>query len=121
MHRRSPSVIFLRLCSGECQIGPIVVQMDTTYIEAMREALAAVIRAEHARADMSLEEFAAAAGLSKSTIGRFEAGMRDPDTVQLSKLAHALGVAPSYLMVEAERRISRPFRDSSGNSATGSV
>lgn len=70
----------------------------------MHDAVAATLRAERARLDVTMDELARRSGLSKSTIVRMEKGARSPDVEQLSALVGVYGITISQLFAEAERR-----------------
>lgn len=78
----------------------------------MRDDIAAVLRAELAAKQMTVEELAEASGISRSTILRLRSGRRDANMDQLSLIATALGTTPSHLILMAEDRAARRQADS---------
>jgi transcriptional regulator with XRE-family HTH domain len=98
------------------QIGPLnapyggySVLMEPAEGNATRSAVAAVIRAERGRADMTQDVLAERAGLSKSTIVRLEAGKRDMDMDQARRIAGVFGHRASWLLLQVEN--SQPVAD----------
>ena len=69
---------------------------------ALLESIAASLRTARERAELTLEELAARAGLSKAHLSRLESGERQPSVAALLTLARALGVPVSRLLGEAE-------------------
>ena len=72
--------------------------------EAIRDALAAEIRAARARRNYTQGELADRAGISRATIARLEAGARSADVIQLIAIADALGVDPGAMLDSAQRQ-----------------
>lgn len=68
------------------------------------EALAAELRTQRLRQNLTLEALAARSGVSRSMISKIERGDAVPSTVVLSKLAEALGVTFGQLMLPAAER-----------------
>jgi transcriptional regulator with XRE-family HTH domain len=52
----------------------------------------------------SQEDFAVQVGIHRTYIGGIERGERNPTVTTVSKIAHALGVPPSSIFEEAEKR-----------------
>lgn len=79
-------------------------EVDPPYILALN-----VMRLRRERG-LTHEELAHALGVSQSAIGRLEAGDSNPRLITLSRIAHALGVTLSELLMDhlnaerAERR-----------------
>lgn len=71
---------------------------------SLSEALAATIRAERAAHSITQQQLADAAGMTNVTMGRVLRGEREITTEYLVKIAGALGVKVSYLMLQAEQR-----------------
>ena len=67
------------------------------------DAIAAEIRAQRARANLTQAEVIERSGLGTSTYTRIEQGKRVPDVTQLWRICQALGVPPSELVARAER------------------
>ena len=75
-------------------------QRNDGYTAAVAEAL----RAERASAGLSIRELADRAGMVAVTLQRVLKAERDITVAQLAALAPALGMTPSTLLAEAERR-----------------
>ena len=87
-------------------------RMDTgsSRVPPDRDSIAATLRAERARARLTMDELAERSGLSKSTIVRLEAGRRAPDTDQLAQLAAVFGLKVSEILRAAEASAHRVTR-----------
>ncbi|EOM77761.1 XRE family transcriptional regulator [Rhodococcus rhodnii] len=70
-------------------------------VEIIRDAIARVLRAERARLDLTQDEVAARAGISKLTVFRLEAAQRDAKAPQLIALARALEIEPNAILQAA--------------------
>jgi len=70
-----------------------------------RILMAGVLRAERARADLTVDQLTSKSGISRSTVMMLLRGTREPRMPQLRALADALGVQPSYLVHEVERQL----------------
>lgn len=68
--------------------------------------IAAVLRAERARAGLTQEELAGRSGVSVWTISRFEGAQRRANAGQLVSLARALGIEPAKFMPPGEHKAS---------------
>lgn len=68
---------------------------------ALLESIAASLRAARERSELTLEELASRAGLSKAHLSRLESGERQPSVAALLTLARTLGVPVSQLLGEA--------------------
>jgi transcriptional regulator with XRE-family HTH domain len=66
--------------------------------------LGAAVRKLREECRLSFSELAGAAGVPERRIRALEAGRLDPDYVLLVRLAKALGVRPSALVLRAEGR-----------------
>ena len=73
----------------------------TTYAEAYAAAVAAELRAERARARVTIASLVAETGLSKSAILTYLNGKRDIPTQALIDICRALGVAPRVIFDRA--------------------
>lgn len=62
------------------------------------DAMAANLRAERARKDMSQGELAARSGVSTAAVGLYENGEQMPGADKIFALAEALGVTPNDLI-----------------------
>ena len=69
--------------------------------------LGAVIRRRRQYLGLSQEELAAKAGLNRSYIGDIERGTRNLALLNISRLASALEMKPSQLIILAEKRGDR--------------
>lgn len=63
------------------------------------------LRQEH---NMSQEELAARLGISRSAVGMYEQGKREPDFEVLDKIADLFGVDLSYMLGSSDVRGSYP-------------
>ena len=77
-------------------------QRNDGYTAAVAEAL----RAERAAAGLSIRELADRAGMVAVTLQRVLKAERDINVAQLAALAPVLGMTPSTLLAEAERRMT---------------
>lgn len=66
-------------------------------VDVNTEAIAAGIRAERARADLTQEELAARLNTTKSTVSMWESGGQIPGADKICALASALGCTPNDL------------------------
>ena len=71
--------------------------------EAFVERLIEEILAERRRQGLSHEKLAAASGVDRAAISRFESGQRVLGVVNLYKLANGLGLELSTIVKRAER------------------
>jgi transcriptional regulator with XRE-family HTH domain len=74
-------------------------------IEAADEAVAAHLRAERARADLTQTELAQRAGLHAITVHRLENELRPMSLPQLFAICKALGIAPGDFLNAAQANI----------------
>lgn len=65
------------------------------------------MRAERARAGLSVEEAANAAGVHQNTLIRWEQGQTDPLAINLINLAKLYGCTPEYLLGMTDDRNGR--------------
>ena len=75
-------------------------------LTALSAALAAEIRAERARQQLTQEQVFEPAGMSKSAYLRIETGQRGANVAQLAHIADALGLPLSDLVARAESRLA---------------
>ena len=66
-------------------------------------AFGSALRAARNKLGLSQEKFAYKVRLDRTYIGGIERGERNPSLRNIWKLAEALGVSPSDLLIEAER------------------
>lgn len=71
---------------------------------ALVHALGRQIAAERVAKGLTQEQLASMAGIAKKSLTRYENGERDPQLWAIVKIADALGIIPSQLMVRAEAR-----------------
>lgn len=62
------------------------------------------VRAMRERASLSQEELAFRAGMKRSYLSDLERGTRNPSIRSLGRLAEALGIPPSQLLVDLPER-----------------
>lgn len=74
----------------------------TEYGDAFNAAVAAELRAERARKELSLDQLVAASGIAKSTVQRYLGGKRDIPIPSLVELCRALDVDPRLIFERAE-------------------
>jgi transcriptional regulator with XRE-family HTH domain len=67
------------------------------------QAVAQILQEKRLEAALSLTKMAELSGVTRQMIAFLEKGSRAPSLVILAKLAHALDLAPSALLKEAER------------------
>ena len=67
------------------------------------KAFGGALRAARNKMGLSQERFALQVGLDRTYVGGIERGERNPSLRNIWKLAEALGVSPSDLLIEAER------------------
>lgn len=72
------------------------------------EALAATLRAERGIAGISQAGMERLTGITRTSYRLYEKGARQPDMLQLAKIAEALRVPLSRLVSETERRVNDP-------------
>ncbi len=76
-----------------------------TYGDAYSAAVAAELRAERSRKQITVDSLAATVGLAKSTVLNYLNGKRDIPVPALMELCHALGVSPRVIFDRAEEAI----------------
>lgn len=69
-------------------------------------AVADTLRAERAIAHMTQKKVSDVTGIARTSYRMYEEGTRNPDAVQLAKIAEAFGVKFSHLIEEMQRRVS---------------
>lgn len=69
---------------------------------ALLEKIGRIVKQERAKANLSQEKLGFESGLDRSYIGGIERGERNMSTKILFKIAKALGVKPSALLVNIE-------------------
>lgn len=77
---------------------------DSAYLLALGRRIRFLRRSR----DLSQEELAAAAGLSRNFLGAVERGAHGIDVVRLVKIAAALGVDPAALVSRQDTAVGRP-------------
>jgi len=94
-------------------------------VPALLDSIATSLRTARERAELTLEELASRAGLSKAHLSRLESGERQPSVAALLTLARTLGVPVSHLLGEtgvvgaaAVFGAERPTRSANGLSMT---
>ena len=65
----------------------------------VRDVLAANLRAQRQRQNLSQEELAHRAGITRLAVSQLERGLVQPRPPTLRKLAEALGIKPASLLV----------------------
>lgn len=78
------------------------IRTEETLVEKANRAVAAHLRAERARADLTQAQLAEKAGLSEITIYRIEKGQRTMQLSQLVAIADALNVKPGEFLDSAQ-------------------
>lgn len=71
------------------------------------ESLAFLLRESREKAGVSMNELSVRTGLAVSFIGYLERGMRKPSVETLAKIAWALEVDPSVILLKAERNADK--------------
>lgn len=66
---------------------------------ALRSAMGERIRAERTRLGLTPEDFAARAGLHRSTLHNYESGARSPDALTVRRMHTDLGVDPFFVLI----------------------
>lgn len=84
----------------------------TTDAAALPAVVAAKVRSERARLDLTLDQLVTRSGVSKGALVALEAGVGNPNLSTLVRLADAFGVPVSELLEEtAPRRVRLTQRD----------
>lgn len=78
-----------------------------TYGDRFNAAVAAELRAQRGRVQMTIEQLVAATGLSKSAVLNYLNGKRDIPTPALVELCGALSVSPQAIFVSAENAVEQ--------------
>lgn len=77
---------------------PSMRDKDDPYLQKVRDACAAEVRANRARHNLTQVELAERTGLSRITIVRIEAGRRDLTVPQMQAITEAFGVSMAEFM-----------------------
>lgn len=72
--------------------------------QTLVHALGRQIAAERVAKGMTQEQLAGVVGIAKKSLTRYENGERDPQLWVIAKVAEALGIVPSQLIIRAEAR-----------------
>lgn len=72
--------------------------------QALVHALGRQIAAERVAKGLTQERLASAVGIAKKSLTRYENGERDPQLWVIVRIAEALNIVPSQLMIRAEAR-----------------
>lgn len=72
----------------------------------LQRLFGAAVRAHRETAGLSQEGLALEAGVDRSFVSQIERGVRQPSLTTIWKLAAALGVAPSNLLLQVEKQLS---------------
>lgn len=71
----------------------------------LQKLFGAAVRAQREVVGLSQEGLALEAGVDRSFVSQIERGVRQPSLTTIWKLADALRVAPSALLVQIEKRL----------------
>jgi transcriptional regulator with XRE-family HTH domain len=74
---------------------------------ALVRAMGRQIAAERVAAKMSQATLAERVGITQKSLGRYERGERDIQLKTIGRIADALGLPPSQIMLAAEERAER--------------
>jgi transcriptional regulator with XRE-family HTH domain len=80
--------------------------MSTHSDKQVLSALGDAIRRRRLELGMSQEQYAERCGLHRTYVGAIERGERNLSFSNLVRLAHALGIQPSALLMLAERELN---------------
>jgi transcriptional regulator with XRE-family HTH domain len=72
-------------------------------LEQISTVFGQVLREQRISRDLSQEELALAADVDRTFVSQMERGIRQPTITTLMKLAGALGIQPSTLIVRMEK------------------
>jgi transcriptional regulator with XRE-family HTH domain len=72
-------------------------------VEQISTVFGQVLREQRVSRDLSQEELALAADVDRTFVSQMERGIRQPTITTLIKLAGALGIQPSTLIVRMEK------------------
>ena len=72
-------------------------------VEQISTVFGQVLREQRVSRDLSQEELALAADVDRTFVSQMERGIRQPTITTLMKLAGALGIQPSTLIVRMEK------------------
>jgi transcriptional regulator with XRE-family HTH domain len=87
---------------------------------ALQVRLGRVVRRLRSDAGYSQERFAAAVGVHRTSMSAIERGLYDVSLSTLEKIANALDLVPSDLLVEAEREGRRQAKGAQTTSRSAS-
>ncbi|MFH1371737.1 MAG: helix-turn-helix transcriptional regulator [Planctomycetota bacterium] len=74
---------------------------------SLLKSFGAVVRQRRQEMGLSQEELAAKAGLNRTYIGDIERGTRNVALVNIFRLALALEIKPSFLLMSIEKRVRK--------------
>jgi transcriptional regulator with XRE-family HTH domain len=74
-------------------------------IEQISTVFGQVLREQRISRDLSQEELALAADVDRTFVSQMERGIRQPTITTLIKLAGALGIQPSTLIIRMEKML----------------
>jgi transcriptional regulator with XRE-family HTH domain len=72
-------------------------------VEQISTVFGQVLREQRISRDLSQEELALAADVDRTFVSQMERGIRQPTITTLMKLAGALGIQPSTLVIRMEK------------------
>jgi transcriptional regulator with XRE-family HTH domain len=72
-------------------------------VEQISTVFGQVLREQRISRDLSQEELALAADVDRTFVSQMERGIRQPTITTLMKLAGALGIQPSTLIIRMEK------------------
>ena len=72
-------------------------------VEQISTVFGQVLREQRISRDLSQEELALAADVDRTFVSQMERGIRQPTITTLIKLASALGIQPSTLIIRMEK------------------
>jgi transcriptional regulator with XRE-family HTH domain len=75
---------------------------------SVHRAFGQVLREYRKKANLSQEELAHRSGIDRTFVSLLERGLRQPSLSTILELSKVLGVAPSSLVNEVEKRTRRP-------------
>lgn len=83
---------------------------STTSDPLVAQAFGAAVRAARLAAEVSQEELALMAGVERSHMGKIERGQHMPTLALALRIAKALGVSASDLVLETEAALPKTYR-----------
>jgi DNA-binding XRE family transcriptional regulator len=106
IHRMTREPVVGRLVVS-CSVGERVMQIDPINVaEMLVNALAKALESRRQNMQMSQEELARRAGLSRTYLSDIERGLRNISVLTLHKLAAAMQTQASTMLLEAERTVT---------------